>query len=188
VGLAQREVWFTHSSILGTLLTISSHSTPTAGNKDVCTADLTIKAPRVLSSWSIRGFSVNEKYGLGFGSAASDLKVSEPITISTTLPYAVKRGEVMNVVLKVFNSYKTAQTVKVILWGYKNFEFVASDTPVLEQDSEYLIRVLSSTIIDKIIYLLKNHQMPNTRMWSSTPKLELTSNFPSRPPTSAMFV
>jgi Alpha-2-macroglobulin family len=80
---------------------------------------------------------VNEKHGLGFGGASSDLKVSEPITISTTLPYAVKRGEVMNVVLKVFNSYPTAQNAKVILWGYKNFEFVKTKTPVLEHDSEY---------------------------------------------------
>jgi hypothetical protein len=49
------------------------------------------------------------------------------VSVTTTLPYSVKRDEALTVLAEVFNSMATEQKVNVTLFYYGSFDYVISE-------------------------------------------------------------
>jgi CD109 antigen len=79
---------------------------------------------------------LNKKNGLGLSDAPSKLTVFKPFFVSTTLPYAVKRGEVLTISVQVFNYLDTEKVVDVIMYNEEQkYDFDRDDDDA--DDGEY---------------------------------------------------
>jgi CD109 antigen len=74
----------------------------------------TKKVPDTITSWVISAFALNKENGLGLGDT-SKLTVYKPFFVSTTLPYSVKRGEVLTLSVQIFNYLSKDQEVTVVM-------------------------------------------------------------------------
>lgn len=81
--------------------------------------------PDTITSWVITGLSVNPVYGLGLTKGPKTLKVYQPFFISLSLPYSVKRNEVVAIPIVLFNYLEhDADTELSIFNEADRFEFV----------------------------------------------------------------
>ncbi|XP_055306081.1 CD109 antigen-like isoform X2 [Sitodiplosis mosellana] len=89
------------------------------------TITITRNVPDTITSWVISAFSVDQETGLGFTKNPKTLNVFQPFFISLTLPYSVKRGEVVAVPVVLFNYLNTDLTVELVVSNDNgDFEFV----------------------------------------------------------------
>ncbi|XP_017476754.1 PREDICTED: CD109 antigen-like isoform X2 [Rhagoletis zephyria] len=77
--------------------------------------DWSEKIPDTITSWVLTAFAVNPDKGLGVMKDSIKIKTFQPFFMSPRLPYSVKRGEVINTQLLVFNYLDKALDVAVTL-------------------------------------------------------------------------
>ena len=78
-----------------------------------------------MTSWIISGFSVDPIAGLSLTKQPSMLTVFQPFLVTTNLPYSIKLGEVISIMVLVFNYMNVDQTAEVTLFNSEGeFEFV----------------------------------------------------------------
>lgn len=95
------------------------------------------KVPDTITSWIITAFSLNPKTGFGLTTESSKLTVFRPFFVSLTLPYSVKRGEVVSIPVVVFNYMDGAVNADVTLDNADgDFEFVELGNEIEEITSE----------------------------------------------------
>ncbi|XP_075151009.1 CD109 antigen-like [Haematobia irritans] len=71
-------------------------------------ANFTTNIPDTMTSWVITGFTINDKNGFGMTHDPTNIRVFQPFFVSLNLPYSVKRGEIVEIPVTVFN-YMTTQ-------------------------------------------------------------------------------
>jgi CD109 antigen len=85
------------------------------------------KVPDTITSWIISGFSLSSFYGLGISDPTTKLTVFQPFFVTLNLPYSIKRGEILNVQVLVFNYIDSEQHAEVTFFNDENeFEFLDS--------------------------------------------------------------
>lgn len=83
------------------------------------------KVPDTLTSWILTAFSLSPDHGLGVTETPTKVMVRQPFFVTVNLPYAVKRGEVVNIPCTVFNTLESDVETEVTLENVHNeFEFV----------------------------------------------------------------
>ncbi|XP_073826202.1 thioester-containing protein 1 allele S1-like [Musca autumnalis] len=86
---------------------------------------LTFKVPDTITTWIVRAFSVNDETGLGMLDDSLDITAYQPFFISVTLPYAVKRGEVLAIPVTLFNYLNDKLETEVKIFNNKKeFQFM----------------------------------------------------------------
>lgn len=96
------------------------------------------KVPDTITSWVITAFSLNPETGFGLTPESSKLTVFRPFFVSLTLPYSVKRGEVVSIPIVVFNYMEGAVNTDVTLHNPDgDFEFIEMGNDIDEIASEY---------------------------------------------------
>ncbi|XP_013104382.2 CD109 antigen [Stomoxys calcitrans] len=95
-------------------------------------ANFTRNIPDTMTSWVITGFSLNENTGFGMTENATNILVSQPFFVSLNLPYAVKRGEIVNIPVVVFNYMATQVEAEITMENVDDeYDFVGTDGNVL---------------------------------------------------------
>ena len=61
-----------------------------------------MKVPDTITTWYASGFALSSSHGMGIAQS-TNIRVFQPFFVSTSLPYAVKRGEVVKLPATVFN-------------------------------------------------------------------------------------
>jgi CD109 antigen len=85
----------------------------------------------------ITGFSIDSITGLGLTETPRTLKVFQPFFVSLNLPYSVKRGEVLSIVIVVFNYQDNDQEAEVTLYNAdQEFEFTETSNEIQENKSK----------------------------------------------------
>lgn len=102
------------------------------------------KVPDTITSWIITGFSLDPVTGLGLIEESKKLTVFQPFFVSLTLPYSVKRGEILTLPCSVFNYLEIDVEAEVTLENENNeFEFINGK----DSDNSNLSKVLRSNKI-----------------------------------------
>ncbi|KAI8125143.1 CD109 antigen [Lucilia cuprina] len=83
-------------------------------------ASLTKKIPDTITSWVVTGFSLNDKTGFSMVTNPTNIEVFQPFFVSTNLPYAIKRGEIISVPIIVFNYMDKALDAEVTMENTDN--------------------------------------------------------------------
>ncbi|KNC22910.1 hypothetical protein FF38_00375, partial [Lucilia cuprina] len=78
-------------------------------------ATFTKNIPDTITSWVVTGFSLNDKTGFGMVTNPTKIEVFQPFFLSTNLPYSVKRGEVIDIPVVVFNYMDKALDAEVTM-------------------------------------------------------------------------
>lgn len=73
-----------------------------------------VKIPDTITSWHVNGFAMSQADGIGIAKPTS-VRGFQPFFVSVTLPYSVKRGEIVKVPATVFNYLDECLIVSTIL-------------------------------------------------------------------------
>ena len=94
---------------------------------DITTVTLTV--PDTITTWIIKAFSVNENTGFGGLESSVELTVFQEFFISTSLPYSIKRSEIVSIPAVIFNYYPVNLLTDVLMENsFKEFRFIDSST------------------------------------------------------------
>ena len=63
---------------------------------------MSVKIPDTITTWYANGFALSTSDGIGI-SKPTTIRGFQPFFISLTLPYSVKRGEILKIPATVFN-------------------------------------------------------------------------------------
>lgn len=74
---------------------------------------ISFKVPDSITSYLISGISMSYSYGIGIPSTHPSLTVFQPFFIQLTLPFSIKRGEILTQNIFIFNFLENLQTVTV---------------------------------------------------------------------------
>jgi len=74
-------------------------------------------APDTITTWDVSGFALSPSAGLGLPLGSAELRVFKPLFVDLKLPYKVVRGEVLEVVMTVFNYMSRPQAINLVLRG-----------------------------------------------------------------------
>lgn len=81
--------------------------------------------PDTITSWVISAFSLSSDSGLGLTQESTKVTTFKPFFVSVSLPYSVKRGEILSIPVSVFNYLDTTVNADVTFFNADNeFEFV----------------------------------------------------------------
>lgn len=81
-----------------------------------------MEIPETITTWRITAFSVNEKTGFGIVDGPTDITTIQPFFISLSLPYSVKRGEILSIPVLVYNYHNQSLDTEITLFN-ENGEF-----------------------------------------------------------------
>ena len=85
--------------------------------------------PDTITTWIIKAFSINENTGFGGLESSVELTVFQEFFISTSLPYSIKRSEIVAIPAVIFNYYPVNLLTDVIMENnFKEFRFVDSSS------------------------------------------------------------
>uniref|UniRef100_A0A1B0CSS3 TEP1-F n=1 Tax=Lutzomyia longipalpis TaxID=7200 RepID=A0A1B0CSS3_LUTLO len=73
-----------------------------------------VKVPDKITGWVLTGFAVDKDTGLSLVPHPVNVNVFQAFFISTSLPYSVKRGEIITIPIVVFNYLNETKPVEVI--------------------------------------------------------------------------
>lgn len=76
---------------------------------------LTLKIPETITTWRITAFTINAESGLGVAKEAAEITTFQKFFISLNLPYCVKRGELIQIPVVLFNYYNQSLDTEVSL-------------------------------------------------------------------------
>lgn len=83
------------------------------------------RVPDTITSWVISAFSVNSENGLGLTKEPTKVTTFKSFFASISLPYSVKRGEILSIPVTIFNYLDTTVNAEVTFFNDDNdFEFV----------------------------------------------------------------
>lgn len=82
-------------------------------NGDRGREEINVKVPESITSYVFSGVSLSNRFGLAIPAAYPKLTVFQPFFIQLTLPFSIKRGEVLSQNIFIFNFLESQQTVKV---------------------------------------------------------------------------
>lgn len=88
---------------------------------------ITAKVPDSITSYVIYGVSMSKYDGMGLPDLLPTATVFLPFFISMELPYSVKRNEVVNQTIVIFNYLKQSQKATVTVAKDSKFEIVDAD-------------------------------------------------------------
>ncbi|XP_011212289.2 CD109 antigen [Bactrocera dorsalis] len=98
--------------------------------------DWSDKIPETITSWVLTAFAVNPEKGLAVMKDTKNIKTFQPFFLSPRLPYSVKRGEVVNTQLLIFNYLDKALDVAVTLDNTDGeYEFTDVSNEVINEAS-----------------------------------------------------
>ncbi|CAD6997494.1 alpha-2-macroglobulin [Ceratitis capitata] len=98
--------------------------------------DFPEKIPETITSWVLTAFSVNPEKGLAVMKDPTKIKTFQPFFLSPRLPYSVKRGEVVNTQLLIFNYLDKALDVAVTLDNVDNeYDFTDVSNEIINEPS-----------------------------------------------------
>lgn len=84
--------------------------------------------PDTITSWVISAFSLDPVTGLGLTKYSRTLEVFQPFFISLSLPYSIKRGEIVSIPVVIFNYLEYDLNAEVIFYNKHNeFDFIDAD-------------------------------------------------------------
>uniref|UniRef100_A0A1B0DBX1 Alpha-2-macroglobulin domain-containing protein n=1 Tax=Phlebotomus papatasi TaxID=29031 RepID=A0A1B0DBX1_PHLPP len=73
-----------------------------------------VKVPDKITGWVLSGFSVDQDTGLSLIPQPVSVSVFQSFFISTSLPYSVKRGEIITIPVVIFNYLNESKPVELI--------------------------------------------------------------------------
>ncbi|XP_013108377.2 thioester-containing protein 1 allele R1 isoform X3 [Stomoxys calcitrans] len=76
---------------------------------------LTLQVPDTITTWIVRAFSVNDETGFGMMDNTLDIEAFQPFFISVSLPYSVKRGEIVIIPATIFNYLQQSHPTEIIM-------------------------------------------------------------------------
>uniref|UniRef100_A0A0A1WK50 TEP1-F n=1 Tax=Zeugodacus cucurbitae TaxID=28588 RepID=A0A0A1WK50_ZEUCU len=98
--------------------------------------DWSEKIPETITSWVLTAFAVSPEKGLAVTKDSTKIKTFQPFFLSPRLPYSVKRGEVVNTQLLIFNYLDKALDVAVTLDNTDGeYEFTDVSNEVINEAS-----------------------------------------------------
>uniref|UniRef100_A0A4Y0BER6 TEP1-F n=1 Tax=Anopheles funestus TaxID=62324 RepID=A0A4Y0BER6_ANOFN len=81
--------------------------------------------PDTITSWYLTGFSIDPEYGLGIIKNPIEFTTIQPFYIVESLPYSIKRGEVVELQFTLFNNLGEEYNAEVTLYNvFNQMEFV----------------------------------------------------------------
>lgn len=81
--------------------------------------------PDTITSWMISAFSIDPVNGLGLTKIPRKLQVFQPFFVSLSLPYSIKRGEILSVPVIVFNYMDSETDAQITIHNANNeFDFI----------------------------------------------------------------
>ena len=102
-------------------------------------ASIPVKAPELANtSWTIRGFSVDELTGMGITQEEGLLDIFQPFYVRVDLPYLVRRGESVAIQMVVYNYLTREITAEVTLENTEDSAFLFGSKSVNEVDGPNL--------------------------------------------------
>jgi CD109 antigen len=85
----------------------------------------TKRVPDTITSWVITAFSVNSDSGFGLTKEPTKMTTFKSFFVSASLPYSLKRGEILSIPVTVFNYLDSTVNADVTFFNEDNeFEFV----------------------------------------------------------------
>ncbi|XP_037031071.1 CD109 antigen-like [Bradysia coprophila] len=85
----------------------------------------TKRVPDTITSWVITAFSVNADNGLGLTKEPTKMTTFKSFFLTVSLPYSVKRGEILSIPVTIFNYLDSTVNADVTFFNDDNeFEFV----------------------------------------------------------------
>lgn len=90
-------------------------------------AIISVKVPDVITSWSISAFSINPHFGMGFLNENPILNVFLSYFIQIKLPYSVRKSEVVDLDIFLYNYSNTTQK-SVVFVERDDTQFESIDT------------------------------------------------------------
>ncbi|XP_058975889.1 ovostatin [Musca domestica] len=93
------------------------------------TTQLTLNVPDTITTWLITAFSVNDDIGFGMVAKSTDIIVFKKFFISTSLPYSIKRGEVVKISMVIFNYHnEVLDTLTTMISSDGDYDFIDEST------------------------------------------------------------
>ncbi|XP_049293398.1 CD109 antigen-like [Anopheles funestus] len=81
--------------------------------------------PDTITSWYLTGFSIDPEYGFGIIKKPIEFTTILPFYIVDSLPYSIKRGEVVELQFTLFNNLGEEYNAEVTLYNvFKQMEFI----------------------------------------------------------------
>ena len=100
------------------------------------TTELTLQIPDTVTTWRITAFTNNDITGFGIVNKPTDITTIQPLFISLNLPYSVKRGEIINIPVTIFNYLNQTVDVEVVLYNDdQEFYFMESKIQGVEKSN-----------------------------------------------------
>lgn len=94
--------------------------------------DLSKKFPDAITSWTLRGYSINQQYGIAVAQP-QEIEFFQDFFIKVVKPIVVKPAETVNVNVIVYNFVSTPAEVALTLRNnYNEFEFIEGSQAVME--------------------------------------------------------
>ncbi|KAG4077250.1 hypothetical protein HA402_009879 [Bradysia odoriphaga] len=85
----------------------------------------TKRVPDTITSWVITAFSLNSDNGIGLTKEPTKMTTFKSFFVSVSLPYSVKRGEILSIPVTIFNYLDSTVNADVTFFNDDNeFEFV----------------------------------------------------------------
>ncbi|XP_046812425.1 CD109 antigen-like [Lucilia cuprina] len=78
---------------------------------------LTLPIPDTITTWRITAFSNNNITGFGIVNGPTDITTIQSFFISINLPYSVKRGEIVNIPITIFNYLNQNLDTEVVFYN-----------------------------------------------------------------------
>ncbi|XP_037809423.1 CD109 antigen-like [Lucilia sericata] len=92
------------------------------------TTKLTLPIPDTITTWRITAFSNNNITGFGIVNEPTDITTLQSFFISINLPYSVKRGEIVNIPITIFNYLNQNLDTEVVFYNNdQEFYFMESN-------------------------------------------------------------
>ena len=84
---------------------------------------ISVKVPDTITTWHASGYAISPVDGIGIATQTS-IRAFQPFFVSLSLPYSVKRGEVLNIPATVFNYMDKCLVVSLVYQLYFHFSYV----------------------------------------------------------------
>lgn len=104
----------------------------------------------------ITAFSIDPVSGIGFTKAPRKLQVFQPFFVSLSLPYSIKRGEILSVLVNVFNYMENETDAQITIHNAHNeFDFIDSNNTIENVDERSKMLSIASNNAASTVFTIK---------------------------------
>lgn len=112
--------------------------------------------PDTITSWMISAFSIHPVNGLGVTKSLRKLQVFQPFFISLSLPYSIKRGEILSVPVIIFNYMENETNAQITIHNADNeFDFIDSNNTIENVDERSKMLSITSNNAASAVFTIK---------------------------------